>query len=379
MLSVYSLSPRPVYYLEATNIKCNHVSQPPSHAQLHIRRASTMGWSSSVACWRTGPVLNPASFVWREVLRTSKNRSKWEARDHEQSTIVSRSCYVWLGGFFQREKPRPHHEQSNSPLLELQFRLFVSVPSKDSCMGGIWPPNWLRLLHRCQSWLSEPVQGGGGFFGNGNRNGSGNNKYLIGSWDDGGDDDLSQKYGGFGKSRLTIYHWWAASLAVGWGLIWVLGAFSGTPCPASLPVSQIVDCLLWLGLLWCSLTFFLWVAKMVLLVAGWCLAPKNLSLNSLSLKNLTSNWSPDRQVLVWAKLDEMMARNIGAVPFLVFSIFFMSDLFHFVKKLNVMSTISAHLSNVYNHVKRGDCNLNSGGFSRRKQRLEIRSLPNRKL
>ncbi len=104
-----------------------------------------------------------ASSVWgmdrREALRTSKNGSKWEARDHEQSTIVSRSCYVWLGGFFQREKPRPHHEQSNSPLLELQFRLFVSVPSKDSCMGGIWPPNWLRLLHRCQSWLSEPVQG----------------------------------------------------------------------------------------------------------------------------------------------------------------------------------------------------------------------------
>jgi len=118
---------------------------------------------------------------------------------------------------------------------------------------------------------------------------------------------------------------------------------------------------------------------MVLLVAGWCLAPKNLSLNSLSLKNLTSNWSPDRQVLVWAKLDEMMARNIGAVPFLVFSIFFMSDLFHFVKELNVMSTVSAHLSNVYDHVKRGDCNLNSAGFTRRKQRLEIRSLPKRKL
>jgi hypothetical protein len=117
----------------------------------------------------------------------------------------------------------------------------------------------------------------------------------------------------------------------------------------------------------------------VLLVAGWCLAPKNLSLNSLSLKNLTSNWSPDRQVLVWAKLDERMARNIGAVPFLVFSIFVMSDLFHFVKELNVMSTVSAHLSNVYNCVKRGDYNLYSGGFSRRKQRLETRSLPKRKL
>jgi hypothetical protein len=221
--------------------------------------------------------------------------------------------------------------------------------------------------------FKEPncTAGGGGFFGNGNRNGSGNNKYLIGSWDNGGDDDPSQKYGRFGKSRLTIYHWWAASLAVGWGLIWVLGVFSGAPCPASLPVSQIVDCLLWLGLLWCSLTFLLWVAKMVLLVAGWCLAPKNLSLNSLSLKNWTSNWSRDRQVLVWANLDERMARNIGAVPFLVFSIFFISDLFHFVKELNVMSTVSAHLSNVYNRVKRGDCNLNSGGFSRRKQRLEI--------
>jgi hypothetical protein len=118
---------------------------------------------------------------------------------------------------------------------------------------------------------------------------------------------------------------------------------------------------------------------MVLLVAGWCLAPKSLSLNSLSFKNLTPYWSPDKQVLVRAKLDESMAKNIGAVPLLVFSLFFLSELFHFVKELNVMSTFSAHLSNVYDRVKRCDCNLKSGGFSRRKQRLEIGSLPKRKL
>lgn len=172
-----------------------------------------------------------------------------------------------------------------------------------------------------------------------------------------------------------MYRWWVVSLVVAWGLVWALGAYSGLARPTQITVSQFVDCLLWIGLMWCSATFLLWAARMVALVGAKKFSPRR-GLRFFSSKNTFTSWS---EFLVGGKADVHMAQNLVAVPGLVVTLFLLSDLVHYGKTLSLVSLnavyglVKIKGDDFVGKVRRSTMKLNKGSAFEKRQRRELTS------
>jgi len=127
-------------------------------------------------------------------------------------------------------------------------------------------------------------------------------------------------------------------------VVWVMRACSGIiPLRPQFPVSQFVDGVLWLGLMWCIAAFFLWTARMLV-----SLTPSGQGYRNGSKLFRTPNaYSFGREFVLTSKFDEWMAQNVVAVPGLIISLFLVCDFIHFGKNLNLVSRVKTDLSRIF--------------------------------
>lgn len=183
----------------------------------------------------------------------------------------------------------------------------------------------LEFLFIFIRWLLFLAGGGGG-----NRDADFYNRLGYG-----GDDD-SDKRRHRKKRLLLVYQWWAVGVALTSLIVWAMGAYSGIPQRTKFSVSQFVDGVLWLGLMWCVAAFFLWTARMLI-----SLTPSG------SLSKAPKAFSSGREFVLTSKFDEWMAQNVVAIPGLMISLFLVCDLIHYGKNLNLVSRAKSELSRIF--------------------------------
>lgn len=186
--------------------------------------------------------------------------------------------------------------------------------------------------------------------GGGNRNGNPNRLLSYGGDDDGDDDGSNEntRMQQSTKRMVRVYGWWAfgaASLAV---LVWALKTYSGVPQRTHFSVSKFVDCVLWLGLMWCLAAFFLWAARMVVSLTPTTLGYKR---KGWRISQHSSAFSCGREFVVGSKFDKWMAQNVIVVPGLVVSLFLLSDMFHYLRILTLLFRGNHGLEKIYNLLK----------------------------
>lgn len=156
------------------------------------------------------------------------------------------------------------------------------------------------------------MAGGGG----GNRDGD-----FFSRLGYGGDDDSNKSRHRKGRLVLGFHQWWAVGVALTSLVVWVMRAYSGIPQRTQFSVSQFVDGVLWLGIMWCVAAFCLWTARMLI-----SLTPSG---------NHFKAFSSGREFVMTSKVDEWMAHNVVAVPCLLISLFLVCDIIHYGKHLDV--------------------------------------------
>jgi hypothetical protein len=184
--------------------------------------------------------------------------------------------------------------------------------------------------------------------GGGNRNGNPNRLLSYGGDDD--DDELNKNKGmrQSKKRMVRVYGWWAFGAASLAALVWALKAYSGIPQRTHFSVSKFVDCVLWLGLMWCLAAFSLWAARMVVSLTPTTFGYKR---NGWRISKPSSAFSSGREFVVRSKFDQWMAQNVIAVPSLVVSLFLLSDVFHYLKILTPWISGSHRFEKIYNLLK----------------------------
>lgn len=237
-----------------------------------------------------------------------------------------------LGKFLKFDKSRGDGESQKTAVVDVHIRFSLSEPKSLADAVSRLAPPWFKLLKRVQPVLPLLLQNGGG----GNRDGD-----LYSRLGYGGDDDSDEsKANRLRKERLlSVYQWWAVGVALTALVVWAMRAYSGISRRPQFSVSQCVDGVFWLGLMWCIAVFFLWTVRMLV-----SLTPSGQGSTPFRTPNA---YSFGREFVLASKFDEWMAQNVVAVPGLIISLFLVCDLIHYGKNLNLVSRVKPDLSRIF--------------------------------
>lgn len=218
----------------------------------------------------------------------------------------------WFGKYLKLEKSQGDGDSQKTAVVDVHIRFSLSEPKSLAEAASRFAPPWFKLLKTAQPLLPLLLQGGGG----GNRDSD-----FFSRLGYGGDDDSNKSRHRKRKLVLGLYIWWAVGVALTSLVVLVMRAYSGIPHRTQSSVSQFLDGVLWLGLMWCVAAFCLWTARMLI-----SLTPSG---------NYFKAFSSGREFVVTSKVDEWMAHNVVAVPCLLISLFLVCDIIHYGKHLNV--------------------------------------------